>query len=156
MAEAGTTAESGRLEAIFLAGARGAPRIAVQRVRAVAGEGLEGDRYFAKDRLAGGARQVTLIEAEAVEAARAAGGALSPGEARRNLVTRGVDLNALVGRSFRVGGVTLRGIELCHPCSRLARLTYRAVERDLHQRGGLRAAVLEEGEMAVGDRVEAE
>jgi MOSC domain-containing protein YiiM len=151
--------EQGKVEAIFLAGERGAPRTEVEAVRAVAGMGLEGDRYFGHIRGGGKRdpeRQVTLIEAEAVDAVRATGAALAPGDARRNLVTRGVRLNELVGRTFRVGEALLRGIERCDPCSRLTRLTYRGVERDLRDRGGLRAEILESGEIRVGDSVEAE
>jgi MOSC domain-containing protein YiiM len=149
----------GSVEAIFLATERGAPRSAVDHVRAVAGRGLEGDRYFGHVRGGGKRdpeRQVTLIEAEAVDAVRATGAALAPADARRNVVTRGVRLNALVGRTFRVGEALLRGIERCDPCSRLTRLTYRGVERDLRDRGGLRAEILESGDIRVGDALEAE
>jgi MOSC domain-containing protein YiiM len=148
--------ESGSVEAIYLAGERGAPRTAVEEVRAVAGRGLEGDRYFGHRRGGGKRdpeRQVTLIEAEAVDAVRATGAALAPGDARRNLVTRGVRLHDLVGRTFRVGGALLRGIERCDPCSRLTRLTYRGVERDLRDRGGLRAEILESGSIRAGDPI---
>jgi MOSC domain-containing protein YiiM len=147
----------GSVEAIFLARERGAPRTAVEQVRAVAGTGLEGDRYFGHQRGGGKRdpeRQVTLIEAEAVDAVRATGAAFAPGDARRNVVTRGVRLNELVGRTFRVGGALLRGIERCDPCSRLTRLTYRGVERDLRDRGGLRAEIIEGGDIRVGDAVE--
>jgi len=150
--------EQGKVEAIFLAGERGAPRTEVEAVRAVAGMGLEGDRYFGR-RAAGKSepgRQVTLIEGEAVDAVRATGVEFAPGDGRRNVVTRGVGLNDLVGRTFRVGGARLRGIERCDPCSRLTRLTYRGVERDLRDRGGLRAEVLEGGDIRVGDAVSAE
>jgi MOSC domain-containing protein YiiM len=150
--------EQGKVEAIFLAVERGAPRTEVEEVRAVAGMGLEGDRYFGRS--AAGKRdpqrQVTLIEAEAVDAVRATGVAFAAGDGRRNVVTRGVSLNGLVGRTFRVGGARLRGIERCDPCSRLTRLTYRGVERDLRDRGGLRAEVLEGGDIRVGDAVEGE
>ena len=149
--------EQGRVEAIFLAGERGAPRTEVEAVRAVAGMGLEGDRYFGMRRAGGRKRQyerqVTLIEAEAVDAVRATGAAFAPGDARRNVVTRGVRLNDLVGRTFRVGEALLRGIERCDPCSRLTRLTYRGVERDLRDRGGLRAEILESGDIRVGDPI---
>ncbi|MFL5383508.1 MAG: MOSC domain-containing protein [Longimicrobiaceae bacterium] len=152
--------DDGRVEAIFLAGERGAPRTAVREVRAVAGMGLEGDRYFGMRRTGGRKRQyerqVTLIEAEAVDAVSAAGAAFAPGDARRNLVTRGVSLNDLVGRTFRVGGARLRGVERCDPCVRLTRLTYQGVERDLRDRGGLRAEILEGGDIRVGDPVAAE
>lgn len=142
----------GSVEAIYLAGERGAPRTAVERVRAIADHGLEGDRYFGRG---GRERQVTLIEAEAIDAVRLRAD-FAPGDARRNLVTRGVRLNELVGRTFRVGGAVLLGIERCDPCSRLARLTYREVTRDLRDRGGLRAQVLAGGDIRVGDAVEAD
>ena len=147
---------SGVVEAIFLAAGRGEPRVPVDQARAVAGGGLAGDRYLGKP---GGryasVRQVTLIEGEAVDAVRATGRPFAPADSRRNVVTRGVDLNALVGRTFRVGGAVLRGVEPCDPCSRLERLTYRGVMRDLHDRGGLRAEVLDGGDIRVGDRLEA-
>ena len=149
----------GSVEGIFLAGERGAPRTAVDHVRAVAGNGLEGDRYFGHRRGGGKRdpeRQVTLIEAEAVDAVRATVADFAPGDARRNVVTRGVRLNDLVGRTFRVGGALLRGVERCDPCSRLTRLTYRGVERDLRDRGGLRAEILESGDIRVGDSVESD
>jgi MOSC domain-containing protein YiiM len=147
----------GTVESIFLAGERGAPRAAMEQVRAVAAMGLEGDRYFGQPRGSGKRaceRQVTLIEAEAVDAVRATGVVFAPGDARRNLVTRGVRLNQLVGRTFRVGGALLRGTERCDPCSRLTRLTYVGVETDLRERGGLRAEILEGGDITVGDDVE--
>jgi MOSC domain-containing protein YiiM len=151
-------AADGTVEAIYVGTERGAPRSAIDRVRAVAGMGLEGDRYFGHRRRVGpfgSERQVTLIEAEAVAAVQSTGAAFAPGDARRNVVTRGVRLNDLVGRTFRVGGALLRGVERCDPCARLTRLTYRGVERDLRDRGGLRAEILETGDIRVGDRVEA-
>lgn len=149
--------EGGRVEAVYLAGGRGEPRVRVDAVRAVAGKGLEGDRYFGKARRGTGGydpeRQVTLIEAEAVESVAARRPGFAAGHARRNVVTRGVRLNALVGRTFRVGGAVLRGVEKCDPCTRLQRLTYRGVMADLDDRGGLRAEVLSGGEIRVGDAV---
>ena len=97
---------------------------AVDRVEAVAGAGLRGDRYFEPG--AEPARQLTLIESEELERLAAeAGIELAPGESRRQLTTRGVRLNPLVGRRFRVGEVECRGIELCEPCSHLQKLTAR-------------------------------
>jgi len=144
--------QHGTVEQILVAGPKGTPRAAVDQVRAVEGMGLEGDRYFGQrpGRYAAD-RQVTLIEAEAIEAVRGTGVPLAAVDARRNLVTRGVRLNELVGRTFRVGGAVLRGVELCHPCGHLARLTYRGVTRDLKMRGGLRAQVLRGGPIRVGD-----
>jgi MOSC domain-containing protein YiiM len=128
----------------------------VEQVRAVPGRGLEGDRYFQ----GGGTfakpgspdREVTLIEAEAVEAlARDCELSLEPGQARRNLVTRGVPLNHLVGREFTVGEVLLRGIRLCEPCGHLEQLTRKGVIQGLLHRAGLRAQVLRGGILRTGD-----
>ena len=95
-----------------------------------------------------------MIAAEALEALFAETGIeLSAAESRRNVLTRGVDLNALVGRRFRVGEVECEGIELCEPCSHLEGLTKPGVLRGLVHRGGLRAAIHRGGEIAVGDPV---
>ena len=129
-----------------------------EQVRAVAAKGLEGDRYF----LGLGSfwkpkpdYEVTLIEIEALEALqRDYGVALVPAEARRNIVTRGVALNHLVGREFQVGEAILRGLRLCEPCAHLERLTRTDVIRGLTHRGGLRAQILIGGTITVGDGVE--
>jgi MOSC domain-containing protein YiiM len=148
---------TGRLEAIFVAPSRGAAMTAVASVVAVAGRGLEGDRYFAtRRRLPGAAadeREVTLIEAEVLEALAAGGLPLTPGASRRNLVTRGVALNDLVGTTWSIGEVVLRGQLLCEPCTRLARTTSREVMRALVHRGGLRAQIVTGGTLRVGDPI---
>ncbi|TAH35128.1 MAG: MOSC domain-containing protein [Planctomycetota bacterium] len=132
--------------------------LAQQQVRAVAGAGLEGDRYrqrqgtFWREGKAG--LQVTLIEMEALEALqREYGIALSAAESRRNLATRGVALNHLVGRCFRVGEVLLQGVRLCEPCGHLEQLARAGIKRGLVHRGGLRADVVEGGLLRVGDAV---
>lgn len=123
-----------------------------QEVEASAGRGLTGDHRCADD--AKPSQQVTLIEAEALRAAEADYGlALSHAESRRNLLTRGVPLNHLVGRRFRVGEVTLRGVELCEPCGHLAELTGREVVPPLRHRGGLRAEIESGGRLRVGDAI---
>ena len=148
------------MEGLFLAHPEGATTDAVERVRVLAGRGPEGDRHFRGARAAanedGMGRDLTLIEAEALdELAAAAGIELVPGEHLRNVVTRGVRLDGLVGRPFRVGGVRCVGIEPCHPCRRLERLTGRSgLLKGLAGRGGLRADVVRGGELAVGDPVE--
>jgi MOSC domain-containing protein YiiM len=96
---------------------------------------------------------VTLIEAEAIDAVRATRPDFAPGDARRNVVTRGVRLNELVGKTFRVGEALFHGVERCDPCKRLEKLTYRGVMRDLDARGGLRAVVLRGGALREGDTV---
>lgn len=151
---------SGSVVSIHIAPARGAPTTPVDDVRAVPAMGLYGDRHFGRasndphgprpD------REITLIEIEAIEALeRDYGVKLSPGDARRNVVTRGVALNHLVGREFTVGEVTLRGISLCQPCSHLASLTHEKVREGLVDRGGLRAQILTEGTIRAGDAVQA-
>lgn len=122
------------------------------------GKGLEGDRYFLKtgtySNHPGLGRDVTLIEIEAIEAMkRDYDVEIAPGESRRNIVTRGVPLNHLVGREFKVGEVTLRGIRLCEPCSHLEGLSQKGVQRGLIHRGGLRAHILTGGIIRVGDSV---
>jgi len=149
----------GRVESIHIAPQAEAPMLGLQQVRAIAGLGLEGDRYA---ELTGSysakpkpGRQITLIEAEAIEALeRELGLVLLPGETRRNLLTRGVALNHLVGREFRVGEVRLRGFELCEPCGSLARMTGKPqIQPGLVHRGGLRAEILEGGLLRVGDGI---
>lgn len=128
-------------------------------VRAVPGRGLEGDRYFSKtgtySRHEGADRQITLIEVEALEALdRDYRIQLDPGESRRNVATRGVAVNHFVGRRFRIGEVWLRGLRLCEPCSHMERLSGKPVRSGLVHRGGLRAEILTEGVIRVGDPVE--
>ncbi len=150
---------SGTVAAICIAKAATGLMTSVSEVRALAGKGLEGDRYCLgvgtySDK-PGSGRQVTLIELEAVEALqRDHGVSLQPTAARRNIVTRGVALNHLVGQRFRVGQVTFVGVRLCEPCAHLEGLTRPGVLRGLVHRGGLRADVLTDGLIRVGDAVE--
>ncbi|HMD97511.1 MAG TPA: MOSC domain-containing protein [Terriglobia bacterium] len=147
----------GKVVSIYTAPAATAPMWGQPQVQAVAGKGLEGDRYFSGTGTFWKPRpdyEVTLIEIEAIEALeRDYGVSLAPGESRRNIVTRGVALNHLVGREFQIGEVTLRGIRLCEPCAHLQRLTREGVIKGLAHRGGLRAQVLNGGTIAVDDRV---
>jgi MOSC domain-containing protein YiiM len=120
---------------------------AVHSVSAVAGKGLEGDRHFAPD----GARPggaLTLIEAEAVEAV-----GLAPGESRRQVTVRGVDLNALVGKRFRIGDVECYGVELCEPCLHLQSMTRPGIIDELLHHAGINADILTDGTISVGDPV---
>jgi len=149
----------GCVVSIHVGAAAAAPLESVAQVRAVPGKGLEGDRYFSArgtfSNPPGPAREVTLIEVEALEALRRDYALeLAPGAARRNLVTRGVPLNHLVGRDFRVGQAVLRGIRLCEPCKHLEGLTRQGVIDGLAHRGGLRAQVIQEGLIRVGDAIE--
>jgi len=149
---------TGEVVSIHIALEKEDPMQSVESVHAVPARGLEGDRYFVakgtySDR-PGPSREITLIELEAIEAlARDNEITIEPGAARRNLVTRGAALNHLVGREFRVGDVRLRGIRLCEPCAHLEGLTRRGVLGGLVHRGGLRAQILTEGRIQVGDPV---
>jgi MOSC domain-containing protein YiiM len=150
-----------RVESIHVAAAAGESMVPLGEVRAVPGRGLEGDRYFSKtgtySRHEGADRQITLIEVEALEALeRDYRIALDPGESRRNVATRGVAVNHLVGRRFRIGEVRLRGLRLCEPCSHMERLSGKPVRSGLVHRGGLRAEILTGGVIRVGDPVELE
>ncbi len=130
---------------------RGEEPVAIGAARCIAGEGIFGERRACAGNPPGD--QVTLIEAEAIEAAIAIVGRFTAKDTRRNVVTRGVALNHLVGHTFVVGDVVLRGIELCDPCARLARFTSRGFERALEHRGGLRAEVVQSGTIVVGSAV---
>jgi MOSC domain-containing protein YiiM len=128
----------------------------MSRVRAVSGRGLEGDRnFFTGEGLQPERDQeLTLISTEALEALSEEHGIeLTAAESRRNIATRGIDLNRLEGARFRVGDVECEGIELCEPCRHLQGLTQPGVLRGLAHRGGLRAAILTDGEISVGDQV---
>jgi steroid delta-isomerase-like uncharacterized protein len=146
----------GSVISIHIAPAAGAPMQSLETVRAVPAQGFEGDRYFTKQgtfsATPGSVRDVTLIEAESIEALNSKlGSTFAPADMRRNLVTRGVALNHLVGRDFKVGEVLLRGERLCQPCSYLETLTQVGVKATLQHRAGLRAEILEGGMIRVGD-----
>jgi MOSC domain-containing protein YiiM len=148
----------GQLIGIFIAQRKGTELQPIERVEAVAGRGLVGDRYFLKEGTFsakdGPDREVTLIEMEALEGlAREYEITLPPAQARRNLLTRGVPLNHLVGKTFTIGDVTVRGIRLCEPCGHLEKLTVKGVEKGLIHRGGLRAQVVRGGVLETGAAV---
>jgi MOSC domain-containing protein YiiM len=139
---------------IFTAAIRGAPMASRDCVTALTNEGLVGDRYAQWAARRGPDYQLTLIEMENVEAfARSVDGAFTADMPRRNIVTRGVSLNDLVGKQFGIGGAKLEGIELCEPCSLFAKRTRREVLTHFRNRGGLRARIVEGGEIHVGDAV---
>ena len=140
---------TGLVEAIAVAPHAEAPPHLVQRARALPGHGLEGDRYATEQGTfsggTGDGRALTLVEGEVLDALE-----LSPVDARRNVVTRGVPLNALVGTRFTVGDVECEGRRLCEPCAHLERLTRPGVLRAMVHRGGLRANILSTGTIEVG------
>jgi MOSC domain-containing protein YiiM len=141
----------GSIEYIFVAPETGAPVEAVSTVEAIAERGLKGDRYEDDRNRKDAGQQITLIEAEPIEQFVAETGlAMGPHEPRRNLVTRGIDLNGLVGKRFRVGECELEGIELCEPCGTWARNTHREVVRFFVHRGGLNARIVKGGAISIG------
>ncbi|MCO8242734.1 MULTISPECIES: MOSC domain-containing protein [unclassified Haladaptatus] len=141
----------GEIEAIHIADESAAETDEVDAVEAVAGSGLRGDRHFDPDT---SGDDITLIETEALDAIEAETGiALGPGEHRRNVTTRNAALNHLVGKRFRVGDAICEGVELCEPCSHLESLTEKGTLAALVHRGGLRASIVESGEIRVGDGV---
>jgi MOSC domain-containing protein YiiM len=135
------------VEAIHL-GDEGVPELwPVESVRAFAGKGLEGDRHFHDEGAAPG-QALTLVEAEEVERV-----GLLPGGTRRQVTVRGVRLNDLVGKRFRVGDVECYGVELCEPCAHLQSLTRPGIIDDLVHRAGINADILTDGTISVGDGV---
>ena len=138
----------------------GVPMEARDTVDAVTGVGLAGDRYaLATGKYSDtnrGPRDVTLIEREAIDAVRAEDGIeVAEADTRRNVVTEGVPLNHLVGCTFRVGAVTLRGLRLSEPCAYLEQLTGIAgINRAFVHRGGLRVEVVSGGPLRVGDVID--
>lgn len=147
---------SGRVIAIFTAERAGEPARARPDARLEAGRGIVGDRYFDGDPDA----QVTLVDADVIDAVNdATGWSLKPEETRRNIVTRGVNLNQWEHGRFRVGDALLEGVELCEPCAVLGRLLQDQtrspadVVKQLAHKAGLRARILEGAEVRPGDEV---
>lgn len=145
---------TGRVESLVLAPDRELPVRVVDRADALPGRGLDGDRYAAgmgtfESGRAGSA--LTLVDADVIDELASARG--SDPDHRRNVVVRGCDLNALVGRRFLLGEVACRGRRLCEPCLHLDRLNGGGLLRPLVHRGGLRADILEAGTIHVGDRL---
>jgi MOSC domain-containing protein YiiM len=156
---ASSTESVGTVELIALASEAEGPMRSVSTAEAVEGRGLLGDRYERKagtfSKPGGRGYDLTLVEAEALEELSAKGVELAPIEARRNLVVRGIALDDLIGRRFRIGEVECYGQRRCEPCSHLERLTQPGVLRGLVHRGGLRADVLSSGRIQTGDSVAA-
>ncbi|HJS93996.1 MAG TPA: MOSC domain-containing protein [Solirubrobacteraceae bacterium] len=144
---------AGAVEAIAVAPSAGEPAQLLDSVRALPGRGLEGDRHVTgKGTFPSGppGSALTMIEAEVCESFDPP---LEPSQHRRNVVTRGIDLNALVGCEFTIGEVRCRGMRLCEPCTVVQRHAGRPVLRALVHRGGLRADILHDGTIRVGDPV---
>jgi hypothetical protein len=147
-----TAAEAGvgRVEALVVAPAAEAPVVLVDHAVAIAGRGLEGDRYAASAGTFASGRPgsaLTLVDAAVLDTLG------RDVDHRRNVVVRGTDLNALVGREFMLGEACCRGRRLCEPCAHLDRLNGGGVLRPLVHRGGLRADIVGDGTIRVGDRL---
>lgn len=149
----------GTVELLAVAPQAEAPMQLVRQVAALAGRGLEGDRYAAG---AGtfsprGAHkpgyELTLIAAEVVEELTARNAALDFTSTRRNVLTRGIDVNALVGREFTIGNVRCRGVRLAEPCAHLERIAGPGLLRPLIHRGGVRADILDDGRLDTGSAI---
>ena len=152
--------QEGSIVALHVAPAEGAPMVTIEEARAIPGRGLAGDRYeaeighYSPRPLPGGARVLTLFEAEVLELlGRDHGIPFAPHEHRRNVTVRGVRLNDLIGKRFYLGDVLCEGVRECTPCTYLEELTGKPVNKPLVGRGGLRANVLTEGVIRVGDRL---
>jgi MOSC domain-containing protein YiiM len=144
----------GTVVSLYIAPAAEAEMQMIDEAHAVPGLGLEGDRYFRQTgtfSLPQPDRELTLIESEAIEAFRSELGLeVDTGFSRRNIVTRAVALNHLVGREFLIGDVMVRGLKLCEPCKHLASISRPEVLPGLVHRGGLRAQILTEGTIRAG------
>ena len=142
----------GKLLAIYVHGPKGEDLRGVESADVQAGRGILGDRYCRKEGAGNPDQEITLVEMEAVEAlARECDTILNAVKVRRNLLTREVPLNHLVGREFQIGDIVLRGLRLCEPCDHLEKLTVAGIKDGLRHRGGLRAQVVVGGTLRAGD-----
>ena len=147
----------GKVVSLYIAPQPAKPMVGIAEVRAFADRGLEGDRFFRESWKAANRpdKAVSLIEEETVQAAAAELGAEAFGEkTRRNIVTRGVPLVQLLDREFTIGTVVMRGIRLFEPCNHLEKISkVSGIFRVLEHRSGLKAAILSDGVIRVGDPV---
>ena len=151
---------TGSIVGIFITPDEGAPTHEQGWVHAVPGLGLEGDRNFIKQQglppeKRKASKELTLIETENIERLQKEYGfpEVQPGELRRNIITKDVPLNDLVGKRFEIGEVEVEGLELCEPCRYLEKLTGKKVMKTLIHRGGLRCRILTEGIIRKEDRI---
>jgi MOSC domain-containing protein YiiM len=147
----------GEVVSLYIAAQAAKPMVGVSEVRAFADRGLEGDRFFRESWKAANRpdKAVSLIEEETLQAAAAELGTGTFGDkTRRNIVTRGVPLVELLDREFTIGGVLMRGIRLFEPCGHLEKISKVAgIFRALEHRSGLKAAILSDGVIRIGDPV---
>lgn len=151
---------TGKVIGIYIATEAAAPMQSISEARLETGRGIAGDRYysylgtFSDKEKHRPSQEITLIESEQVDRFNSTTGlALDYSAPRRNVVTRGINLNDLVGVSFRVGEVTLEGLKLCEPCDHLAKLVAGEVLPHLVHRAGLRARIVSGGIIRPDDSV---
>ena len=152
---------TGKVVGIYIAQNQGDQTVSVDRIHVVPGMGIEGDRYFIKrtesEKQSKTGREITLIEFEAIDSIRLIDGIqITPQETRRNIITKGIPLNDLVGHIFFIGTIKLRGVRLCEPCQYLANKTDPRILHAMVHRGGLRADLLTEGYIQTNDIITAE
>jgi MOSC domain-containing protein YiiM len=150
---------TGHITAIFVAPSKHAEQLAIEAVQLKRGKGIVGDRFFGQSPKNSG-RNLTLIEIEAIEEFNEIYGlTINLSATRRNFLTRGLRLNDLLGKTFRVGNVLCKGVELCEPCRLLARqlphelISQKDIIKVFTHKGGLRAEVLSDGVVRLGDSV---
>jgi hypothetical protein len=143
---------TGRVVGLYTATEAGAPVVSHDAVEVQTGIGITGDRYATGSGYWSDPKwpdqELTLVEAEVADALAIEAGAL-----RRNVVTRGVRLDDLIGRRFRIGDAVIEGVRPCDPCRHIESLTRPGIARELVGRGGLRARILTSGRLRVGDAV---
>ncbi len=150
---------SGKVVKIVIASVNSGKSESVQDVQAVAGCGLIGDKYYKDSKKKSEPEveegfQITLIENISIsQCNKLLGKTFSAEDIRRNIVTEGVELNKLVGKTFRVGNTTLTGIKLCHPCSYLGKELGCDLKKGLKNIGGLRADIVKDGKIKIGDTI---
>ena len=151
---------SGEVVSIHIGKSAGKEMTELEEADLVAGSGIVGDRYYSgkgtfSEQLPSPDHELTLVAAEEISRfSESTGRDLAPGEVRRNVVTRGIELNDLVDREFAIAEVRARGIRLCEPCAHLAGLVAPEILPALVHKAGLRAAIVEGGTIRVGDRIE--
>ena len=151
---------SGTVENIFVTKVRREQPQEVAPVQLEAGKGIVGDRYHRRslELLAAGdaaqSNHISLIAREELDAFLVRNEAeIGYGDFRRNVLTSGIDLYSLIGKQFQLGGALCQGVEDCAPCAFLAATVHRAVLPELEKRAGLRAIILEDGELDIGDTI---
>jgi MOSC domain-containing protein YiiM len=149
----------GTVEGIYITGVASTPMQSVTSAVAIAGKGLEGDRYaagvgfYSPNPTTEGARELTLIEQESIQVVQESGIAFEGVDSRRNVMTRNVRLGELLGKRFTIGEVVCEGVRDCPPCVHLNELTGETVMPLLVHTGGMRARIVTGGTIAVGDRI---